>query len=67
MEDAAQMDFSLGYDLTKKLTFSFDATNLLDRPVFNYFGSQSSNDRALYPRDVRSNDRTFSLGMRMRL
>ena len=67
VKDAAQMDFSLGYDVSKKLTVAFDATNLLDRPIFNYFGGTSSNDRQLYPRDVRSNDRTFSLGVRMRM
>lgn len=67
VKDAAQMDFSLGYDVNRSLTLSFDATNLLDRPVLNYFGGQSSQDAALYPRDVRSNDRTFSLGARMRL
>jgi TonB-dependent receptor len=67
VKDASQMDFSLGYDVSKQLTLSFDATNLLDRPVYNYFGSQSSQDASLYPRDVRSNDRTFSLGARVRL
>ena len=68
VKDAAQMDFSLDYDINEKLTVSFDATNLLDRPIFNYFGTGSSDrDRELFPRDVRSNDRTFSLGVRMRL
>jgi TonB-dependent receptor len=67
VKDAAQMDFSLSYDLTERMTLSFDATNLLDRPVSNYFGSQSNRDEFLFPRDVRSNDRTFSLGMRVRL
>jgi TonB-dependent receptor len=68
VKDAAQMDLSLDYDITEKLTVSFDATNLLDRPIFNYFGTGSSDrDRQLFPRDVRSNDRTFSLGVRMRL
>lgn len=67
VKDAAQMDFSLGYDINEHLTIQFDATNLLDRPVLNYFGSTSSEDAYLYPRDVRSNDRTFSLGIRARL
>lgn len=67
VKDAAQMDFSLGYDVNDRLTLSFDATNLLDRPVYNYFGSSSSRDSYLFPRDVRSNDRTFSLGVRVRL
>jgi outer membrane receptor protein involved in Fe transport len=68
VKDAAQMDFSLDYDINENWTVSFDATNLLDRPIYNYFGSGSSNrDAFLFPRDVRSNDRTFSVGMRMRL
>jgi TonB-dependent receptor len=67
VKDAAQMDFSLGYDITDRITVSFDATNILDRPVLNYFGTRSSQDAYLYPRDVRSNDRTFSLGVRARL
>jgi iron complex outermembrane recepter protein len=63
------LDFSLGYNFSDKITLAFDATNLLDRPLFNYFGggSASSRDAFLYNRDVRSNDRTFSLGVRMRL
>jgi iron complex outermembrane recepter protein len=67
VKDAAQMDFSLGYDLTDRITVSFDATNVLDRPVYNYFGTRSDRDEFLYPRDVRSNDRTFSIGVRARL
>jgi TonB-dependent receptor len=67
VKDAAQMDFSLGYDVNENVTLSFDATNLLDRSVYNYFGSSSSRDEFLFPRDVRSNDRTFSLGLRVRL
>jgi outer membrane receptor protein involved in Fe transport len=67
VKDAAQMDFSLGYDVNERMTVTFDATNLLDRPVINYFGSASSRDEFLFPRDVRSNDRTFSLGVRVRL
>ena len=67
VKDAAQMDFSLGYDINDRITVSFDATNILDRPVLNYFGTRSSEDAYLYPRDVRSNDRTFSIGVRARL
>jgi iron complex outermembrane recepter protein len=67
VKDAAQMDFSLGYDINEHITVQFDATNLLDRPVLNYFGGESGDDDHLYPRDVRSNDRTFSLGVRARL
>jgi TonB-dependent receptor len=63
------LDFSLGFNAGEHVTVTFDATNLLDRPLFNYFGggSASSEDARLYNRDMRSNDRTFSLGVRMRL
>jgi TonB-dependent receptor len=67
VKDAAQMDLSIGYDISDNITVSFDATNVLDRPVYNYFGTRSSRDEFLYPRDVRSNDRTFSIGIRARL
>ena len=63
------LDFSLGFDLGEHFTVTFDATNILDEPLFNYFGggSASGEDARLYNRDMRSNDRTFSLGVRMRL
>jgi len=62
------LDFSFGFDASEHFTVTFDATNLLDRPLFNYFGggSASSEDARLYNRDMRLNDRTFSLGVRMR-
>ena len=63
------LDFSLGFNVNEHITVAFDATNLLDRPLLNYFGggSASSEDARLFNRDVRSNDRTYSLGVRMRL
>jgi TonB-dependent receptor len=63
------LDFSLGIDAGEHVTITFDAVNLLDRPLFNYFGggSASSEDARLYNRDMRSNDRFFSVGVRMRL
>jgi TonB-dependent receptor len=63
------LDFSLGFNAGEHVTVTFDATNLLDEPLFNYFGggSASSQDARLYNRDMRSNDRTFSLGVRVRM
>jgi TonB-dependent receptor len=63
------LDFSLGFNVNDHVTIAFDAVNLLDRPLFNYFGggSASSEDARLYNRDVRSNDTRYSLGVRMRL
>jgi TonB-dependent receptor len=69
VKDVDQMDFSLGYHVNDSLTITFDATNLLDKPVYNYFGggSASAENFYLFPRDVRSNDTTYSLGVRMRM
>jgi TonB-dependent receptor len=63
------LDFSLGFNVNDHITIAFDAVNLLDRPLFNYFGggSASSEDARLFNRDVRSNDVRYSLGVRLRL
>lgn len=55
------LDFSGSYNVNDRLTFTFDATNLLDSYYQDYFGSQ-----AAYPRDTRRFDRTFAIGLRFR-
>ncbi len=57
-----RMDFSASYAVTKNLTITFDATNLLNQKYKDYFGDNS----ALYPRDSRLYDRTYELGVRYR-
>lgn len=56
------LDFAFNYDLGKNATLLLEATNLLGKPVRNYFG-----DEYLYPRDVAATERTFSIGIRFRL
>jgi TonB-dependent receptor len=60
----SRLDFSASYTPLDFLTLTLDATNLLGVPfqnIRNYSDTQS------YPRDVRYEARTFSLGARFRL
>lgn len=61
------LDFSLAYDINEHVTISFDGTNLTDDQATDYFGGDSSADSNLYPRDTYIRDRTFSVGVRVRL
>jgi iron complex outermembrane recepter protein len=56
------LDLSASYRVMDRLTLTFDATNLLNSYYQDYFGNQ-----AVYPRDTRRFDQTFSLGFRFRL
>jgi iron complex outermembrane receptor protein len=56
------LDLSASYTILKRLTITFDATNLLDSYYQDYFGNQ-----AFYPRDTRRFDQTYSLGVRFKL
>jgi TonB-dependent receptor len=58
----AQMDGSVSFRVNDKLTFTFEAVNILDTKFKDYF-----NDPNLYPRDTRRYDRTFELGFRVSL
>lgn len=55
------LDFSASYDINKKITVSFDATNLLDETYRDDFVP------GIAPRDTRKYDRTFGAGIRFRL
>jgi len=61
------LDFSVSYDLNENVTLSFDGTNITDDEATDYFGGDSSADATLYPRDTYIRDRTFSLGVRVRM
>lgn len=67
VKDTDTLDYLMSYDVTDRLTVSMEATNLLDSVTENYFGGESSQDAYLFPRDVASTERTFSLGLRFRL
>jgi len=55
------LDLSMSYDLTKQITLTFDATNILGSKYRDRFGPT-----AMFNRDVRSYDTTYSLGARYR-
>jgi iron complex outermembrane recepter protein len=56
------LDLSAAYKVMDRLTITFDATNLLDSYYQDHFGNQ-----AVYPRDTRRFDQTYSLGVRFKL
>jgi len=62
VEPASLLDFSFSYNLTTHTTLVFQATNLLGNNLYQYWGSGHTR-----PRDIRFQDRTFSLGVRVRL
>jgi TonB-dependent receptor len=59
------LDVSASYKWSDKLTFTFDATNLLDSYFQDSFGKGAVG--AVYPRDTRRFDQTIQLGLRYRL
>ena len=54
----AQLDASLMYHVTPKLSVTLDATNLLNFKYHDYWSNAS-----LYPRDTRRYDRTGTIGL----
>ncbi|MDN4632630.1 TonB-dependent receptor [Sphingomonas sp. PsM26] len=56
-----RLDLSASYNLTEKVTFTIDATNLLQTPYYSYVKSPE------YPRDVRWEASLISAGVRFRL
>jgi TonB-dependent receptor len=56
------LDLSASWKFMEQLTVTFDATNLLNSYYQDYFGNQ-----AIYPRDTRRFDQTYSLGFRFHL
>ncbi|GAB2538814.1 TonB-dependent receptor [Rhodanobacter koreensis] len=59
---ANELDFSIGYDLNKYTTVVATATNLLGNDLHQYWG-----DGTTRPRDIRYQDRTIGLGIRLKL
>jgi len=56
-----QLDFQMGYDITKKMSINFEAKNITDEQVYEYVGNES---RAFA---VRDNGRTYSLSFKYSL
>ncbi len=61
VQPRGQLDFSAGYAVTKGLTITFDATNITKTKYKDNFGNLP-----MFPRDVRSYDTTYELGLRYR-
>ena len=61
VQPTKQLDFSASYDVTKQITITFDATNLLGSKYRDRFGPT-----AMFNRDVRSYDTTYAVGARFR-
>jgi TonB-dependent receptor len=59
---ANQLDFSLGYDINPHVTVVATATNLLHNDLHQYWGSGTTR-----PRDIRYQDYTYGLGVRLKL
>lgn len=57
----AFLDFSASYDITRQITITVDATNLLNETYQDSFGGYAAT-----PRDTRQYDRTFGAGVRFR-
>ncbi|HBK46053.1 MAG TPA: TonB-dependent receptor, partial [Xanthomonadaceae bacterium] len=62
IEPANSLDFSVSYDLSKQATVVFSATNLLNNNLHQYWGSGTTR-----PRDIRFQDKTFGIGVRVKL
>jgi TonB-dependent receptor len=59
------LDLSASYKWSDQLTFTFDATNLLNSYFQDSFGKGA--EGAVYPRDTRRFDQTIELGLRYKL
>ena len=59
---ANQLDLSVAYDLNKYSTLVLTATNLTGEDLHQYWGDGTSR-----PRDIRYQDRTIGLGIRLKL
>ncbi len=62
--DVSRLDASISYALSENITIAADASNLLGKPFRNF---RTIEPGIISPRDVRFEDRVFSLGVRFRL
>ena len=60
----SRLDGSISYVLSDNLTLAADVSNILGKPFRNYRGTS---DGAIFPRDVRYEERVYSVGIRARL
>jgi len=62
--DVTRLDASISYNLNENVTIAADVSNLLGKPFRNF---RTIEPGVIYPRDVRYEDRIFSIGVRFRL
>jgi iron complex outermembrane receptor protein len=65
VDGVSRLDFSAGYTAWDKVTFNFNATNLLGNPFRNF--RQFTPEGGTYPRDVRYEETVYSLGVALRI
>jgi iron complex outermembrane recepter protein len=56
-----RLDLSLGYDVSEKITVSLEGTNITGSDYYSYTGV------SWFPHDIRVDDRTYGLSLRVRL
>jgi TonB-dependent receptor len=61
VQPTERLDFSASYAISKQVTLTFDATNILKSKYHDNFGNLP-----MFARDVRSYDSTYELGLRCR-
>lgn len=60
----SRLDGSVSYNLSKNLTLAADVSNILGKPFRNF---RETPDGFIFPRDVRYEERVYSIGIRARL
>jgi len=65
VDGVSRLDFSGSYSPWEKITFTFDASNILGNPFRNF--RQFTPEGATYPRDVRYEETVYALGLRVRI
>ncbi|HEX8818499.1 MAG TPA: TonB-dependent receptor [Archangium sp.] len=65
VDGVSRLDFSGSYSPWEKVTFTFDASNILGNPFRNF--RQFTPEGSTYPRDVRYEESVYSLGVRVRI
>ena len=63
-DSVARLDFSASFTPFENITVAADVSNILGKPFRNYRNYSLTES---YPRDVRYEERVFSVGIRFRL
>jgi len=59
----SRLDGSIGYTISENLTIAADVSNILGKPFRNF---RTTEDGFIFPRDVRYEERVYSVGIRAR-